>query len=186
MRGMVLHHVKAGRHSTRGCGAVVGDDPVNVLHTQRIGGLQAVALIKKLFRDKAAMPKLDPGLSAGIVDRLGDLSEALDILVGVKAIIEIGVRLRADRRYLQDIQSAAAGGASRVIGSQIVPHVMFVPDHFCVHAGQQDAVFQFQSPDLDCAEQRIVAHRTSPFRLKSARLFGRTGSQAVDRTAILL
>ena len=132
---------------------------MNTLYSEVIGSLHLVGLIKKLCRHKAAVPDLDTGLAALVVNRLGDLFQLISLVLIVKAKIESAVALRAHAGYLHNVQAAAACCSGRMIGRQIIADIVLILDHFGVHAWHDNTVFKFKTSDLDGGKQCIVAHK---------------------------
>ena len=163
VRGMVLNGIKAGFDRSLGGGAEFIYDSVNILDREGVRGLQLVGLVEEFLGNKAAVPKLNAGLAAVGVDRLGHLAQLGNMLVLVQAQVKIGVNLRADCHQLNNIQAAAACGACGMVCNQIIADKVFVFYHLGVHAGQQNTVFQFQSAKLDRAKQGIITHSYTIF-----------------------
>ena len=158
MGSVELQCVKAGFHSQFGGSAVLLDDLLNTLVGDGIGSLSLVGLVKEGFGNKAAVPDLDAGQTAVVVDSLGDLLQLVSVVLVVQAQVQISMGLRADTGRLHNIQRAAAGRTDAVVNCQILGDIMLILDHLGVHAGQNNAVFQLKPSQLDGGKQCIVAH----------------------------
>ena len=157
---MELQGVKTGLDSQLGGSAVLLDDLLNTLMGDGIGSLSLVGLVEEGFRNKAAVPDLDAGQTAVVMDGLGDLLQLFTVVLGVQTQVQVSMGLGADAGRLNNVQGAAAGSTGSMVSDQVFRDVVLILDHLCVHAGQDNTVLQLKPSQLDRSKQCIIAHNT--------------------------
>ena len=172
MGSVELQGVKTGLDSQLGGSAVLLDDLLDTLMGDGIGSLSLVGLVEEGFGNKAAVPDLDAGQTAVVMDGLGDLLQLFAVVLGVQAQVQVSVGLRADAGRLNNVQGAAAGSTGSMVSSQVVRDVVLILDHLGVHAGQDNAVLQLKPSQLDGRKQCIIAHNTYTLSLIFCKGFG--------------
>ena len=118
MGSMELQGVKTGLDSQLGGSAVLLDDLLNTLMGDGIGSLSLVGLVEEGFGNKAAVPDLDAGQTAVVMDGLGDLLQLFTVVLGVQTQVQVSMGLGADAGRLNNVQGAAAGPADTVVNRQ--------------------------------------------------------------------
>ena len=158
VRAVELERVKAGLDGELGGVAELLDDLVDALDGQCVRRLKLVGLVEELFGHEAAVPDLHACFAAGRVDRVGDLAQLVSVVLIIKTEVQVCMALGADGDELDNVQAAAAGCARRMVGGQILAHVVLVLDHLGVHTRQDHTVFQLKPSELDGRKQCIVTH----------------------------
>ena len=166
VRAVELERVKAGLDGELGGVAELLDDLVDALDGQRVRRLKLVGLVEELFGHEAAVPDLHACFAAGRVDRVGDLAQLVSVVLIIKAEVQVCMALGADGDELDNVQTAAAGCARRVVGGEILADIVLVLDHLGVHTRQDHTVFQLKSSELDGRKQCIVTHEIHLSSLK--------------------
>ena len=160
MGSVELQGVKTGLDSQLGGSAVLLDDLLNTLMGDGIGSLSLVGLVEEGFGNKAAVPDLDAGQTAVVMDGLGDLLQLFTVVLGVQTQVQVSMGLGADAGRLNNVQGAAAGSTGGMVSGQVFRDVVLILDHLGVHAGQDNTVLQLKPSQLDRSKQCIVAHNT--------------------------